>query len=442
MVQQRSFHDLGTPLAEVTFCVIDLETTGGSPAQCGITEIGACKIRRGELVGTFHTLVYPGEPVPAFIRLLTGITDEMLVEAPPIEAVLPSLIEFVRGCVLVAHNARFDVSFLNAALQRVGRDVLDNEVVDTARLARRVLAGEVPDRRLATLAHYLRCAHQPSHRAYSDALATVDVLHCLIERLAAFGVTTLEDLASASYARLDRTFGKIRLADELPRGIGMYRFLGAGGATLYVGKATQTKARVRSYFYAEARARMRNLLREVQAIEAVPFPTLLEAEVAEARAIATEMPPYNRAGKRRGTWFVKLAVGRRPRFACARVRKDDGGVYLGPFGSMGQARTLIEALQDAFRIHRCTEPSRCRGCAFGDMGTCVGSDQRRELGAAAAAVLADHDRVFSALTTKMRRLAAAERFEEAAELRRRGAALESALIRDARVRPWRTPAAS
>src|SRR5688500_16353243 len=148
MLAQRSFEDLGTPLAEVTFCVLDLETTGGSPADCSITEVGAIKVQGGETLGTFQTLVNPGNPVPAFIRLLTGISDEMLVEAPAIEGVLPNLIEFVRGTVVVAHNARFDTSFVNAALTRAGYDPLSNRVVDTARLAAKILAGEVRNNRL------------------------------------------------------------------------------------------------------------------------------------------------------------------------------------------------------------------------------------------------------------------------------------------------------
>ena len=193
---QRSLEDLGTPLSEVTFCVVDLETTGGSPETSAITEVGAIKVRMGETQGKFHTLVDPGEPVPAFIRLLTGISDQMLCGAPPIESVLPSFVEFVGDSVLVAHNARFDISFLNTALDRNGYPLLSNRVLDTAALARRVLAGDVPNNKLETLARRLRCAHQPSHRAFDDALATTDVLHHIIERVAGFGVTTLEDLAA------------------------------------------------------------------------------------------------------------------------------------------------------------------------------------------------------------------------------------------------------
>ncbi|MEA2517860.1 MAG: polymerase subunit epsilon, partial [Actinomycetota bacterium] len=196
MLAQGSFEDLGTPLSQVTFCVVDLETTGGSPTESAITEVGAVKVCRGEVVGTFQTLVDPGQPVPAFIRLLTGIDDLLLAEAPRIESVLPSFLEFAKDTVLVAHNARFDISFLNHALISRGYDRLSNPVVDTAALARKVLAGEVRNNRLETLARHLRCAHQPCHRAFADVLATIDVLHHLIERVAGYGVVTLEDLMS------------------------------------------------------------------------------------------------------------------------------------------------------------------------------------------------------------------------------------------------------
>jgi DNA polymerase III subunit epsilon len=433
MQVQRSFEELGTPLTDVTFCVLDLETTGGSPASCAITEIGACKVQMGEVTGTFQTLVNPGCDVPAFIRLLTGISDDLLVEAPEIEAVLPSLLEFVKGTVIVAHNARFDIGFLNAACARGGYPRLDNQVVDTAGLARKILAGEVPNNRLETLARYLRCAHQPCHRAYADVLATTDVLHHLIERVAGFGVTTLEDLVRMSSTRMDGTFHKISLADDVPKGVGIYRFIGITGQTLYVGKASDLRSRVRSYFYGDPRRKIRDLLRETQRIDTESFPTLLEAEVAEARAIAAEMPPYNSAGKRTGKWYVKVAsTGRTAKISSARIRKDDGSLYMGPFNSMRTVRTLIDGLRDAVLLHRCTEPARCKGCAFSQLRTCAGRDReahRDEVEKVLLAAASDPGVVLEPLLERMWRLARQERYEEAAELRERGSLLERALDR-------------
>ena len=122
-VVQGTFDELGTPLREVTFVVVDLETTGGSPLSCAITEIGAVKVRGGEVLGEFQTLVNPGEPIPPFIAVLTGITDTMVAAAPRIESVLPSFVEFARDTVLVAHNAPFDIGFLKAACAAHGHDL-------------------------------------------------------------------------------------------------------------------------------------------------------------------------------------------------------------------------------------------------------------------------------------------------------------------------------
>jgi len=430
---QTSLVDLGTPLAGVTFCVVDLETTGGSPHEAAITEIGAMKVKHGEAVGTFQTLVNPGRPVPAFIRLLTGLTDSALADAPPVGAALPSFLEFARGCVLVAHNARFDVGFLNHALDAHGYPKLEHKVVDTAILARKILAGETPNNKLETLAKYLRCAHQPNHRAFQDVLATVDVLHHLIERVAGFGVTTLEDLLAISRTRMDGSFKKLVLTDNLPQSPGVYRFIGHRGKVLYVGKATDIRSRVRSYFYGDPRRKIRDLLRETEGIRYEIHKTLLEAEVAEARSIARDQPPYNRSGKKNSKWYLKIDVrAKTPRAHTARTAKDDGAVYLGPLPSSKLATLFLDALRDAGPLHRCSQPAKCGGCAFSEMGTCVGEQKdrhRSEVRRAARALSGEHRMVLAPLADKMLRLAAGERFEEAADLRDRAERLERSLFR-------------
>ncbi|HYN37438.1 MAG TPA: DEDD exonuclease domain-containing protein, partial [Actinomycetota bacterium] len=436
MQAQRSFEDLGTPLSEITFCVVDLETTGGSPADSAITEVGAVKVRCGELQGTFQTLVNPGRPVPSFIRLLTGLSDEMLFDAPSIDAVLPAWLEFSRDCVLVAHNARFDITFLNAALERLDYPRMTNRVIDTAAVARKTLAGEVPNNKLQTLARYLRCAHQPTHRAYEDALATADVLHHLIERASGWGVTTLEDLLALSFTRMDRTMKKIRLADDLPRGPGVYRFM-SGNRTLYVGKATDLRSRVRSYFYGDPRRKIRNLLRETQSISYETHPTTLEAEVAEARAIALESPPYNRVGKKRGAWYFKVALKKSARVSAVRSPKNDEALYLGPFNGHKTVRLLIDAVQSATKLHRCSDPKKCKGTAHDEMGSCAGIDrssQHNEIRLIASAIACDLEIICNRLMRRLQLLAAQHRFEEAEELRRRSALLERILTTNAEVR--------
>ena len=158
------FRSLGTPLSEVTFVVVDLETTGASPGTDAITEIGAVKVRGGELLGTFDTLVNPGVPIPPTITVLTGITEAMVLPAPRIAEVLPAFCEFAHGAVLVGHNLRFDTGFLDAALTAHGRPRLAHRRVDTLALARRLVRDEVPNLRLGTLAAHFRSTVQPVHR--------------------------------------------------------------------------------------------------------------------------------------------------------------------------------------------------------------------------------------------------------------------------------------
>ena len=131
---QQTFDDLGAPLFEVPFCVLDLETTGATARDCEITEIGAVKYQSGELQGTFHTLVNPGVEIPPTITVLTGITQLMVVEAPRIAEALPAFLEFIGDAVIVGHNVRFDMSFLNAAAERLGYGRLPNRTADTAAL--------------------------------------------------------------------------------------------------------------------------------------------------------------------------------------------------------------------------------------------------------------------------------------------------------------------
>ena len=196
-------------LSRVEFAVVDLETTGWSPGAAAITEIGAVRVkgdgevggglRQGEFVrqGEFASLVNPDMPVPPGIADLTGITDWMLTAAPRLGAVLPGLLDFARGCVLVAHNAPFDLGFLVAGCGDCGLAWPGFTVLDTVMLARQVMdPDEVPDCKLGTLAGFFRARTAPNHRALADARATADVLGWLIRRLAHRGIRTLNQLST------------------------------------------------------------------------------------------------------------------------------------------------------------------------------------------------------------------------------------------------------
>lgn len=435
---QASFEDLGTPLAEVTFCVLDLETTGGSPATSRITEVGAARYRMGEELATFQTLVDPKTEIPPFITILTGITQAMVTQAPSIETVLPSLLEFIGEAVVVGHNLRFDLSFLDAAARRLGYPPLPNRTVDTVALARRLLAGEVRNLKLATLAAHLRSPVSPTHRALDDARATAHVLWGLLERAGTLGVTGLDDLCALPTARGGRHYRKIELTDSLPRKPGVYLFCDSDGAVFYVGKATNLRARTRSYFYGDERRAVTDMLRLLARIDHRVCSGALEAEVTELRLIHRLRPRYNRRSRPpRSSLFLKLTDERFPRLSVGRGM--GGRACLGPFRSRRAAEEVMMAIWDAVALRRCTHrphslPAPCGPAQLG-AAACPGDGSLRPeqyrpvVEAVLRGVEEDPRPLLFALERRMVRLAAEQRFEEAAAVRDRHRALARALER-------------
>jgi DNA polymerase-3 subunit epsilon len=384
------------------------------------------------------------------ITMLTGITESMVMPAPPIEAVLPTLVEFIGDAVLVGHNLRFDTSFLDAALVRTERPRLANRRVDTAALARRLVRDEVPNCKLGTLADRFRLAHQPSHRALDDALATGDLLHVLLERAAAFGVFGLDDLLALPKIASHAQAGKLGLTADLPRRPGVYRFLDAAGTVLYVGKASDLRSRVRSYFSSDSRRKVGSLLREFATIDIDVCAHALEAGAREVRQIQQHLPRYNRRSKTISKYrFLKLTDEAFPRFSVVRDVRDDGATYLGPLSSQRTALRVAEAIETVVPLRRCTkDPTKTRRdapCAAAQLGVstcpCSGAitpDAYAPIAATARRIMeGDAATVLDQIESRMVDLAAAERFEEAADLRDRAAALAEALRRQARIRSLR-----
>ncbi|MGH9003311.1 MAG: exonuclease domain-containing protein, partial [Acidimicrobiia bacterium] len=402
---------VATPLSEVTFAVIDLETTGTAPGRSRIIEVGAARFRGGECLGTFQTLINPGCEVPPFITVLTGITQAVLVPAPRIEEVLPSLLEFLGDAVLVGHNLRFDTSFLDADLVATGRRPLHQRRVDTLALARRLVADEVPDRRLGTLARFFRTTVRPTHRALDDVLATADVLHGLLERAATFGILALDDLLA--FPSSPAALAKLPLAARLPRHPGVYLFTDAGGRVLHVGRAGDVRAGVRAHFVSGDR-RSRRLVREVARIDHVACTHPLEAAVVEARLVAAHSPPGRGSGRRRPVpAYVKLTAGGGPRPSRLQVvhrPRRDGAVYLGPLPSARAAHLVKAAI-----------------LSVGSLPAIAGKKPTSsQLGRALAG---EPGLLLELLAGRMHRLAAARRYEEAVVARQQYRALAEALRR-------------
>ncbi len=376
---QLSIADIGTDLSDVTFTVLDFETTGADRGGGNVTEIGAVRVRGGRIDGEFQTLVNPaGQAISPFVQRLTGISNSMVVTAPEMRAVLPSFLEFARGTVLVAHNAPFDIGILRRACEEHDYPWPSFPVVDTLTLARRLLPKtEVRNHKLGTLAQHFGTATDPEHRALADARATTELLHHLFDRLDGYGVTTLEELLSIKPKGLGRRRTKLHLAENVPSAPGVYMFLDGARRVLYIGKSRDMRSRVRSYFTAgETRGRMTEMVTAAQEVTTIPCATEIEAAVREVRLIGELAPPYNRRSKRpeRQTW-LKFTDEVFPRLSAVRSRPPRNLLVAGPFSSHKSALQAKQVLEQLYPLKTCTQNPRSekfRPCAASQVDACGG----------------------------------------------------------------------
>ena len=453
---QPSLEEVDLPLSETTFVVIDLETTGGSPRDSKITEIGAVKIRGGEIVGEFQTLVNPDSPIPPFITVLTGITDAMVVAAPKIGEALFSLFEFIGSpieTVLVAHNAPFDIGFLKSAAQSLELPWPKYQVLDTARISRYALSrDEVINFKLQTLANFFGSSTNPDHRALSDARATVDVFHGILERFGSLGVFTLSDLKNYSNRVTDSQRRKRHFADGLPASPGVYIFRDEQNEPLYVGTTRNLKNRVKSYFTAaETRRRIHDMISLATKLDHIETQTILEAEVSELRLIAQFKPRFNRRSRFPARAIAaKLTHDDFPRMSQVRglhlLERSDS--WLGPFSSRDEAALAIEAIYEVFPIRQCTSRITLKSmrtaspCALLDINKCgapcIGLQSTETYSSisseVANAIENDARIVHGKLHERMRDLSLHERFEDAALVRNRAGAFAKGAARSQRIR--------
>src|SRR3954451_10149775 len=384
------------PLELATFVVVDLETTGLRPETSRICEIGAVRVRDFELQDEFELLVDPGESLSPVISALTGLSNSDLRGAPHPTIAVRRFLEFAGDAVLVAHNARFDLGFLDRETERITGARLAGPVVDTVGLARRLLAGRTPRAGLASLSQFFGTAAQPCHRALPDAQATAEILIQLIGLAQERGAATVADLCDLAAPRVRKIYSKRSLAFGAPSSPGVYLFRDRHDQVLYVGRARDLRARLRSYFRSDRqRPAVEAALGALDRIEWRIAGSELEAGLEELRLIRDLRPPAN-------------ARSARPdRYAYLRRRGDSvvcssQPTELGPLKSRRRAQLAARALQSV------------------EWETI--------------------DDALPKLRAKLKRLARDLRFEDAARLRDRIAALEDVaqeLVRIRRLRAMR-----
>jgi DNA polymerase III epsilon subunit family exonuclease len=333
-------HDL--PLEAARFVVVDLETTGLRPGRSAICEIGAVRVEGLLPAGTFQTFVDPGVPIPAVVAGITGIVDRDVRGAPRPAAAVSKLLDFAgEHAVIVAHNARFDLAFLDREVELLTGRRLAAPVVDTVGLARRLLAGRVSRVGLASLAHFFGTSVEPCHRALPDARATAEILVSLVGLAQERGARTVSDVVDLAAPRSRRVYDKRSLVFGAPTRPGVYVFRGAGGQALYVGRARDLRARLRSYFRSERqRPAVEAALAAVERVEWVVLDSELEAALEELRLIRELSPPANVRGKRGGRAYYLRSRG-----AGLVVSSRPGTI--GPIRSRRRAERAARALEGA-----------------------------------------------------------------------------------------------
>ena len=374
-----------TLLEHASFVVFDLETTGLSPARSRIVEIGAQRVDALAAGATFETLVNPGVPLPTAITALTGIAQGDVRGAPSADLAVRRFLSFAGDAVLVAHNARFDMGFLDRAVERLTGRRVAAPVVDTVWLARRLLSGRTKRVGLAHLSHFFGTSVEPCHRALADAEATAEVLIALIGLAQERGAETVADLVELSAPRARRLHAKRSLVAEAPTTPGTYVFRDKNGQALYVGRARNLSARLRSYFSGERqRPAVEAALGALAQIDWQPCGSELEAALDELRLLRELRPPANARGTRPDRHVYLRRRG--ARWVCGTEPTPHG-----PISGRSLARRAAQAL-DGFE----------------------GDDPRD---------------VLPGLRQRLTRLAGDLRFEDAAGLRDRIAALEQVVDR-------------
>lgn len=364
--------------------VTDTETTGLHAFTHRIIEIAGQKVTPSGHDEWFSELINPGTSIPGNITRITGITSSMVLGKPLAEEIMPQFQAFLDDGVFVAHNIRFDQSFINAEFERIGFPSMENEGLCSLKLARRLLPG-LGSKSLANLSRFFRIQNDGRHRARRDVEITTQVL----DRLAQIAIddhkiASIEDLLqlqSKTYSKvnpLSKHVVDIRgeVLPRLPHRPGVYYMKDARGKVLYVGKAKVLFQRVSSYFRAiEAHpARLRQLIAKVRNVEWVETETELQALVLESRHIKEIDPPFNRAQ----TKYIPrpyLRIGGSDDFAGLTVQvivREDGARYYGPLRSRSQAKAIVEIAEKYYKLRTCssTEFSGGKRCVRADIGRC------------------------------------------------------------------------
>jgi DNA polymerase III subunit epsilon len=360
-------------ITECDFVAVDLETTGCRPGRNSIIEIGAVRFNASGTLDVYEQLVRPDDLIPRAVQELTGIGAGMVATQPSIEDVIVRFREFAADAVLVAHNYRFDLSFLDFEAERSWGSPLQRPVIDTLPLLRQ-LRPDIRRFSLGALAAEYGLETAPDHRAGNDARATAELLAAVIPELSRLGMETVGDVVTFSgLAGQQDLADRLGLTRDVPDEPGIYLFRDAKGRVIFVGHARSLRTRTRQYFYPGSASDA--LARDVASVTAVPTLSQLDALLVEHRLVDRHRPRHNPAAHRsREGFLIKVDIG--SRYPGLRVVPAPRlrGRLIGPFTSKWAAAILLERLISVYDLRRCARRLDAKlamtPCAHREAGTC------------------------------------------------------------------------
>lgn len=332
--------------------VLDIETTGGSHLYDRITEIALVRIQNGEIVDIWQSLINPGKPIPITITYLTGITDEMVKDAPTFEDIAPALYQYLEGVPLAAHNVRFDYGFLKAEYQRINATLM-LKTLCTVKLSRRLF----PEHRGHGLDAIMRrhgLTTNARHRAMGDVILVLEYLEKA--RLALGSLKVIEEINHQSKGPSLPIGIEKGILDKIPDSPGVYLFFGETDLPIYIGKSIKLRSRVMNHFNSDhTSSKEMKIAQEVKHTEWIETAGELGALLLESRLIKERQPVYNRMLRRnRQLQFIRLAetLNQTPWISYVSADEFDPGNFDLLYGMFKSKKAAAETMRQIAIEHR------------------------------------------------------------------------------------------
>lgn len=420
--------------SELSFAVIDFETTGMSPGNSRVIEVGIVIVEELKIKKTFSTLINPGRDIPYFISKLTGISNRDVENAPYFDEVADSVFNLVKDKVIVAHNVPFDIPFLKSELRWGGINYTPENSLCTLKLSRKLFP-DLKSKSLSSVTNYLGVRHKDVHRALGDATVTAKILIKMLKLLEdKLGIADLDNLMQfllTSTSDAKNKYGK-SLTDgflNIPDSPGVYFFKNEKNKIYYIGKAKSLRKRIKSHFSTSSHRKSKKIVNTSDKLEFIETNSELSALLAEAELIKIHNPRFNSMLKKFGnTYFLKIQKDQL--FPSLKVVNEflfDGNDYFGPFAQRELPNELLEIVNKTFQIRSCSEKlfNKMKPCYLSEIEMCLAPCKKdfdpvlyeEELNRVYSFLSGKNQDAVDILLGKMQRYSERKEFEKAAEIR-------------------------